>query len=419
MRFFPRLKVGLLLFAVACAALVAGCGSSSTEGTANSQDTKNAYTTPPKSGCGSYTASLKDPDGVLDELGPEQQAGLAGFTAGNDFRRSNWAGFKADKPTGWTVGVVFGPTTNDLQVKQYNGIKNELADDPRVSKVYAATPASSLDVPRQLQDMNTMINRDVDVIVLQGLIPESFTGIVDRAAAKGIPTVTTLGNVPSANAINTGFNDYTGLGSAASSMLRLNKGKGNYLFVHGIPGTGPDLTAIRVWKELLKSCPGAKTAGDVYGNYVNAEAKSETLKFLGTHPEKVDGVVTTGAMAPGVLQAFEQSGRSVPTVVDSSGSKGSLGYWRNNPGKYNGTSYAVGDGTGQGQAVANVALRTLAGEGPIGNAIFKDPAQVNPDNLDQWSDPSWTLTTPGGAPGPPGPFFEPAFLDGFFENPGK
>ena len=108
----------------------------------------------------------------------------------------------------------------------------------------------------------------------------------------------------------------------------------------------------------------------------------------------------------------------MPSVVDAGNMKGSMGYWRNNQDSYNGAGSGVDLGK-LGAATADVALRTLAGEGPIVSTMLTDLPQLSPDNLDQWSDPSWKLTTPGSAPGPDFPFWTPEYVGGFFRNPGK
>ena len=419
-RIYEGLRAAPVVLVVALAALAAGCGDSSGGGgTASNQDTKNAYTPAPQSGCGSYAAALpKDPDGVLKELPAKQRDALRGLTAPDGVHSSPWVDFKAKSDSGWKIGIVYGALNNTGQIEGYNEIKKTLERDKRVSKVTGAIATSSVDVPQQIQAINSMVNQGFDAIVLEALVPDSLAPPIDRAASKGIPVITQLGIVGTKNAINMGFNDYLLEARSLSTVVRLNKGEGNYLIVHGIPGTGPDVSNVNALKAVMSRCPKAKVAGDAYGNYAAAQAKAETLKFLATHPQKIDGVAQSGVMTAGVMQAFEQAGRPMPTVVDAGNRRGSMGYWRNHQDTYNGTGAGVNLGK-LGAATADVALRTLSGEGPITSLMFAELPQFTPDNLDEWSDPTWKLTTPGSAPGPPVPFWTPEYANAFFKNPGN
>jgi ABC-type sugar transport system substrate-binding protein len=138
----------------------------------------------------------------------------------------------------------------------------------------------------------------------------------------------------------------------------------------------------------------------VFGLFVNATVKSETLKFLATHPQKIDGVLQAGGMATGVMSAFEQAGRPMPIVQDVTMLKGSAGYWRQNRKTYLGAGmgFPVID---YAHHVAQVAGNMLAGDGVQFSDLLGNMPIVTDENLDAWSEPGWTLDTPGTVLGPP------------------
>ncbi len=151
----------------------------------------------------------------------------------------------------------------------------------------------------------------------------------------------------------------------------------------------------------------------MYGNYLSANAKSETLKYLATHPGKVDGVLQAGTMTDGIMGAFQQSGRPMPIVADIGPTKGGVGYWINNRDSYHGVGTAFGP-TALGDAAGSVALRMLEGQGPKLSSMVAEIPLLTDENLDQWADKSWSLTTPGQPDGPPDSWFTDDYLNSMF-----
>jgi hypothetical protein len=68
------------------------------------------------------------------------------------------------------------------------------------------------------------------------------------------------------------------------------------------------------------------------------------------------------------------------------------------------------------RAVVEVARRMLDGQGVKLNTLVGEMPLVADANLDDWSDPSWTLSTPGAAPGAPQSFLPSTYLDAFFAH---
>jgi ribose transport system substrate-binding protein len=247
-------------------------------------------------------------------------------------------------------------------------------------------------------------------------LADAFDRVADNAGKRGIPTLSLQTTTSSKYAINIQGNSY-GNGALGSSVaFRQIGGKGNVLYVHGISTAQPDQDVFAGYRNALKNCPGIKQAGEIAGGFVANTAKAQTLRFLGTHPEPIDAVMQTGGMASGIISAFEQAGRPVPPVNDIGGMKGALGYWRNNESSYTGFSqpYPTVD---MGNAVVSIAKRMLAGRGiKISDVTARYPT-VTLENLDDWAEPGWDLTTPGSANGPPGSFLPESYLNGLFENP--
>ena len=263
--------------------------------------------------------------------------------------------------------------------------------------------------------MNQAIARKPDIIVLEPLTAAAFAPQIKKAAAAGIPVLLVLDSFDSPDVVNIGGNNVLGSAEVASYMVRALGGQGSLLSVHGLAGSSPDTDTDTGLKLVLAHCPDVRKLGDVYGQFVPSAAKSETLKFLGTHPQKIDGVMQTAGMAPGIMQAFQQTGRPMPIVADVANSKGSLGWWRANRDTYTGVGNGLG-GASYADAIADVTMRMLHGDGLKANVVVDRLPLITDANLDAWAQADWTLTTPGNATGPKGAFAPPAFLDSLFTN---
>ena len=409
-----RYVVALAVVAVSVALAACGDDSNDSGGGASAKpgDAK-LYTEIPASGCGSKpTVPTDDPDGVLAELPKTQQAGYESLSIPT--LASGWADFKPKGDPPYTVGLNLVPSINDYIGQINDTLAASLKESPNVGKVITKTSQSTTDVVGQLANFDVILREKPDIILSAALQPTPFAQAVDRAAKQGVPVLSLLNPVPSKNSINVSFNLYEGLANSTATMLRLIGGKGNTMFASGIPGDMATDLGLKAYKDAIKSCPDVKDLGQVYGNYTNSIAKRETLTFLATHPQKIAAVGNAASMAPGVMQAFQQSGRPMPIVQDTAGQKGSLGYWRQNS-DYQGVGYGTPPAP-TARTVVNVALRVLEGQGPKLNNIVTLAPPITPANLDQWAEPGWTLATVGSANGPDKVIMSDAYLNPMFKN---
>src|SRR3954463_9780644 len=397
--------VALLLGVAACGGSSGGSGPSGS----------NVSLQEPKSGCGSVSLeAVKDPDGVVAQLPAKQKDAYVGYPY--TVHKSMWSDWKPKRSPPYDVGVVWGPSTAGFQVEMGKAVVDRLKSSPLVGNVDFRPMGNDVNIPVALQNFNTFVSQGKDLIIAEPLLGPSFIPVAKRAAAAGIPVVTVQTSIDTPEVVNVSPNLTLAYAQSTARLLRIIGGKGNVLRVRGIPGSPPDVEAAAAWKKVLAECPDVKRVGDVYGNFIDVNAKSETLKYLATHPQKIDGVVQSGTMTGGIMGAFQQSGRPMPVVDDVGPMKASTGYWLNHRGAYHGVGMAFGPKS-MGQAGADVALRILDGQGPKLSNIVARMAILTEKNLDQWGDKSSSLTTPGQPEGPPNWFFADDYLNPFFARP--
>jgi ribose transport system substrate-binding protein len=404
---------GALLTATPLLALAAaGCGAHSSASHATTHSSDAAYTLP-ATGCGSVPKNtLSDADHVVASLPSAQKAAFQNFY--QPVLASSWSHWKPSHGPPYKVAIVWGPLDSDFQSDAVNAIKARLKQSPEISSVSVVTQAS-LNVPAQLQDLAAAAQSGADLIIAQPGEAAPFAGPINRIAAKGVPTVTVLGGPAIKTAINVDPNNYEGAAQSAAVTMQLMGKKGNLVIVHGLQGIEVDNEASAAFAAVMKRCPQVKQVGSVTGEFSVSEAKSQTLQFLSTHPGSIGGVLQVADMAPGVMGAFQQSGRQMPVVDDIGNQKGSLGYWRQNEKTYSGVGTGLSP-TELGDAVSDVALRTLEGQGPKVNTITQNVTLITSHNLGQWAQPSWNLRTVGTSLGPAGPFMSDSYLNPFFTH---
>jgi ribose transport system substrate-binding protein len=419
--------------AAAMCVAVAGCGNSGGgSGGGSTSDSGGgggdakvpafaANFTPPETGCGSYPVKMPaDPDGVIAALNPDHQKALGGYA---DYKgstisilKSRWADWKPAHPGPYKVAVSWGQLVSDFQVQIVDNLKKDLASYDSIGDVEVRTTGSNLDIAQQLQQYNSLVQSKPDLIILESPSPDSFNDVIQKAADAGIPTVTLLSPVPVDGAVNVDGNNYLSAAVGASYLTKILSGKGNILLVRALAVAGVDSQLATAWKNAFASCPDIKVAGEVYGGFSEAGAKSETQKFLATHPAKVDGLAVMPGEAVGALQAFQQVGRPIPPAAEVGMDKGFLGYWQQNQATYHASSTSMPP-VPAARAVAEITARMLAGQGVKLNTLVAEEPVVNDANLSDWAEPGWTLTTPGTVSGAADSFMPSPFLDDFFTNP--
>jgi ribose transport system substrate-binding protein len=326
---------------------------------------------------------------------------------------ANW------KPKGkgpYTVGVLFDGLTNPFQAYTFNLLQKFLRRSPAIGKVIgvASEPGNAT---KQVQAYQSLVQQGAKVIIVQPTSAPAFLPVVRAALKQGVATVSYINPLSDPSAVSVGPNVYTSAGAALAAFLKQLGGKGDLLGVHGIRVTPVDQSTWAIFKQLLAACPNVKLVGEIDGNFAPPAVRAAVLQFLASYPGKVDGVFHTAVMGPSIIGAFQQAGRTVPPVTAMAAQKGEMGYWAQNAGKgYKSTGFAGGP-TALSNLITRVTLRLLAGQGAKTTDIPWPQPLITPANYKQYSNPSWTLETPGTVEQPVSTFWKDKDLDSLFVHP--
>jgi ribose transport system substrate-binding protein len=409
-----RLTLGLsgaLLLAAATA-----CSSSSSS-------SSSSAASPGSSGSASSTTSssaLSGSCGTIPNIAYNDQSGLVSslgsFAANYDgfdgtIYKSPWSTWKGVSGS-VKVGILIDGLDNPYQTALEDSLESSLKAFGYSTVALAPSAASVTD---QLQGYQTLLNDGVTMIIAQVQSPTAYNSLIDKAAKQGIPTVGVLNDIADANAVNVVPNSVLGGMKMTQYVVQQAGGKGQFMFIHGIAGVPIDTDTMNGANDVLKLCSGITTNESIVTQFQASIAKQQVLSYLNTHPQQVTGVITAGPFTSGVIQAFQQAGRTVPVITNNGLDEGGLAYWVQHKDSYNGVALA-NTPNGLAYATTQVAHKMLQGDGVKINTLSIDPPLATNANLSKYVtlDPSWTINSAGTASGPSSLYVSNDFIDAIF-----
>jgi ribose transport system substrate-binding protein len=411
---FPRFSTEAAAILGAGALALTGC-SAPAPATPGSSGVATAGPVSPAAGtCGSLpTDAANDPSGLLADFPKEIAGGYDLYPY--EIRKSAWAGYKSKKNDGFTAAIVGMPPASPFIASMSEAIRASLKANGFVV-VGEFAPDDPSNVPLQLQQFNEALSLKPDVIIYTAIAPEPSVDLAKAAHDAGIPLVAAQVPIDSEYAVSVTRNTPLAIAQVTAGTLGAIGGKGNVLRVDGIPGIPVSTFAGLGIDAVLENCPEVKVAGSVTGFFQPATAQAEVQKFLVTHPAGVDAVLQAGTMGVGIRNAFEESGLEVPPIADDGSSHGFSSWALANPDyPYFGTTTPS---VRTGEAVVDVALRILKGEGPKINQIVEPSVLVSRENLAEVADPSWDHNDLTDLAGEPKDYLPADRLNAFFSTPG-
>jgi ribose transport system substrate-binding protein len=215
-----------------------------------------------------------------------------------------------DKPVVALSNSFIGNSWRKQMVDEFTTAATAAKADGEIAD-FVVTNADNT-VEQQISQINGLILKQVDVILVDAASPTALNGVIDKAVKSGIVVVSFDGTVTSDKSYNLNY-DFPGLGSRMVDLVADGIGdKGNVLIVRGLAGTVIDDQAYQGTIDALAKHPGIMVAGTVQGDWDDATAQSAVARLLPTLPQ-IDAVLVNGG-GYGVAQAFEAANRPVPLI---------------------------------------------------------------------------------------------------------
>lgn len=262
-----------------------------------------------------------------------------------------------------------------------------------VSEYYITN--SNEDINKQISDMQDLITKKVDAIVITAASPTALAPVVEEAAEAGIKVVSFDNVVETDEQVATVGIDEKEFGRIGAEWLvdKLD-GKGKIVVLNGIAGTATDSLRWGSAEEVFKQYPDIEILGSANASWDYAQGKAAMESMLSAYPE-IDGVWSQGgAMTQGAIDAFIAAGRDLVPMT-SEGNNGAIRAWIENKDK--GLScIAPSNPTYTSAEALRVVIKALNGEDIPGNVVM-DIETVTEENVDQYyrsdmPDSFWVLT---------------------------
>jgi ribose transport system substrate-binding protein len=243
-----------------------------------------------------------------------------------------------------------------------------------LTKATVLVTDSNNNISVQLTELNNLVRQGCNIIISTPGSPAGLCNGMADALQRGVLIVTVQSSVDCNDAINVGTNQYQNGEEMATWVGRALHGKGNVLILSGVPGISTTVALGAGSEAGYAKYRGIHVLDTVYGFWDGGAAKTQMLKWLATHLEPVNGVVSFGSMAVAAEQAMTQSGRPLIMQADGTNECGYIAYWHDN--KLHSLALAAGGGS-NGYEAFYVAIKMMFGQKPAVNTIWYPLPTIN------------------------------------------
>ncbi len=300
--------------------------------------------------------------------------------------------FKKAPP--YVIGVSAGYLSNSWVVFALQHIRYEASLHKEITNVVVTDAA--FNPSKQVADIEDLIAKNVSAILYWPVDEKAIQPALQKAVAKGIPTVNAGGGFSYATGtVSNAFIDQWALGEmVARQLVNDLHGQGKVFAMLPIAGTTAAVDQLAALKYVLKDYSKTELLSVEYGDWNRAKAKQITENLIQRFPH-IDGVFSpAGQMSIGVAEALEEAGRMKGVVMSPGDEYNGWLKWvaKNKRGG------VVTFPTRAGQEALKLALQALEGKpvprGEIIPSVYLDNAAatkvLEASRPDDW----WASTLP-------------------------
>jgi ribose transport system substrate-binding protein len=178
-------------------------------------------------------------------------------------------------------------------------------------------PTLEIDSSRQIEIVESMINRRLDGIALAPVDKRALVGVVERAAKLGIPVAIFDSGIDTEQRISyVATNNTEGGRMAARRLGEVLGGKGKVGIVGFMPGSASTMEREDGFRdEVRKKFPGIEVAALQFGMADRAKAMAATENMLTAHPDLAGLFADNESSSVGAVQALKSRGNRKVKLV--------------------------------------------------------------------------------------------------------
>jgi len=298
--------------------------------------------------------------------------------------------FKKTPP--WRIAISMPGVGNSWIVQMLEETKYEASQHKEISEFIVVD--AQWNPAKQVADLEDLLTKNPDAIIVYPVTPSSLSAIVDKIAARGIPVISAgplEGTDKQATILIVGREPFGRVGG--EFLVQQLKGKGTVWMIRGVAGVAEEEFRYQGAVSAFKGTD-IKIGAEVYGDWSYAKGKQvcENLVLSG---KPVDGIWFSGAeMTKGCIEVFQEFKKPLVPMTGE-GNNGFLRVWKESGAKAIVPVYPAT----VGEAQVRAALALLEGK-----ELYKDYVSVLPpiteQNRDQYYRPDLNdnFWVPSGLP---------------------
>jgi ribose transport system substrate-binding protein len=286
--------------------------------------------------------------------------------------------FKKNAP--WKIAISMPGVGNSWLVQMLEESKYEASKHKKEISQFIVVDAE-WNPGKQVADLEDLLTKNVDAIIVYPVTPTSLTAIVDKIADRGIPVVS-AGPVEGTNKLSTvlyiGREPFGRVGG--EFLVKELKGKGTVWMIRGVAGVAEEEYRYQGAVSAFKGTD-IKIGAEVYGDWSYAKGKQvcENLLMSG---KPVDGIWFSGAeMTKGCIEVFKAMKKPLVPMTGEC-NNGFFRVWKASGVKA--VAFIYPPTVGEAQVLAAIALLK-------GKQLYKEYVSVFPPitekNLDKYYRP--------------------------------
>jgi ribose transport system substrate-binding protein len=242
-------------------------------------------------------------------------------------------------------------------------------------------------VEKQISDIEDLIAKNVDAILITAANPKALVPVVDKAMNAGIVVVDFDNLVYTDNVTAHVIVDQKEFGRVQGEWLAKElDGEGEIIAFNGMKGTAISAERYEGAKGVFDQYPDITIVQEVYADWDYAKAKRAMENLLAAYP-KIDGVWSQGgAMSEAVVEAYLERGQCPPPVTGEDGN-GFLKIWKETQEKCPGwDSISTSMPTWCSAKAMEVALDALEGK-DVDKEFFIPIPTITSETLEEYVKP--------------------------------
>ena len=231
--------------------------------------------------------------------------------------------FKRKAP--WKIAISMPGAGNSWIVQMFEETKYAASKDKRISEFVVAD--AEWNPAKQVADLEDLLTKDVDAIIVWPVTPTALGAIVDKIAARGVAVITS-GPIEGTNKQATEFTfGREAFGRVGGEFLvKELKGKGTVWMIRGVAGVAEEELRYQGAVSAFKGTD-IKIGAEEYANwsYTMGKKVCENLVMSG---KPVDGIWFSGAeMTKGCIEVFQEFKKPLVPMTGE-GNNGFLRVWK-------------------------------------------------------------------------------------------